>query len=669
MDGGDPGAPSPALVELDPRLSIADSPVVMIGKNPTGIQTTRFSSNGSASSQVIQATVPDSVVINSRMRLYGSLRFTYNFTVTGTGAQTVTAALSPGDAISCRAYPLHAGLTAGSLQLGNAETSWNQLWYPAIARLADDDDSRETRSCASRSDVFANAQDGWALPIDPYGNAVNTQFRCPGNAATTRIYFVNAAGGELVPGNAASVYYPTGGGAGGPSLQLGADGVLRAVAGSGFTGGQTIAVTIAVDSAEPLLFGGCTFGGVRNAVRAGIARVQRLALTLAYDANAARVLVTRAGANNPSTCNWNCTGISYATGGIAFANFALELEILTPALGVNLPITAYTPSYRVNASNPVQGIANLATNMQMVPTGASGATQMIVAQPIQLARIPSHIVIYVRPAGGVYSAVGNEGLWNFSIASLTLQIANQTCLAGWTQQQLYEETVRSGFFNLTWQEFCGQANVGTVGRRPTTGSFICLRPGISFPLPADACAGAFYQTTFSATATVYNTNSAMSATQSFPSTATPTTWTLAPEMVICTVDPTIVACERGLAKEIAPTLAPAEIAASVPNAVEAPHLLGGSFADHLGKAWGLVKKYGPGLVKPALEAAAPHLAKYGRKLGAHIADRTGLTKVVGKEAVERLRGNGMAGGVVSGGVVSGGGDCGPGGKRGRWSNY
>ena len=64
-----------------------------------------------------------------------------------------------------------------------------------------------------------------------------------------------------------------------------------------------------------------------------------------------------------------------------------------------------------------------------------------------------------------------------------------------------------------------------------------------------------------------------------------------------------------------------------------------------------MKKYGPGLVKPALEAALPHLKKAARGVGAHIADRTGLTKLVGKEAVERLRGNGG----VSGGVVSGGG--------------
>ena len=155
------------------------------------------------------------------------------------------------------------------------------------------------------------------------------------------------------------------------------------------------------------------------------------------------------------------------------------------------------------------------------------------------------------------------------ITKVELQYANQTLLSNASTEWLYEETVRSGVSNKSWAEFSGfvQASASggafaSAGLLPSSGGIVALRPGHSFPLPAEATPGSLYQTTISATVTFFN----QTQTDELP------------ELVMVFVDAIQIAADKGFAREFAPMLDPATIAASEPTGIEHPHLVGGGMS-------------------------------------------------------------------------------------------
>lgn len=553
-----------AIVSVDARLAVSGAPLVTVGKNATGIQTMNFpSGSGSGASQNITCIFPEAVVIDSRFRVNGTLKIKVSMTIPANGAGAnlpVGTAIRFGDQIAPRANCLHKGWSVAQLTTGNVDSTWSPMWAQVVDHFTDDATSQQFRQHASRTAMFKDNQAGYGSVNDVMAGLANSVAMHPGNGSA-KMMFLDASGNPLADGATLSMA----GGVGVWTYSASQNALVNTTANVQVNAVQTLSFYVGITASEVLNFGGCDFGPLRSAQKAGFARIQRANLSFTYDNDAARVLCLRDGSlgQDPTPAFATIWSATYLPG-IGQSAFSMDVTTLLPAMNVELPATVYHPSFKILPTNPATG--NTATPPWTTNGGNILApfTQQLIASPMTLSRVPTHIILYVRPAQGIYAST--EAMWTMPITGVELQYANQTLLSNASPEWLYEETIRSGVSNKSWAEFSGFIQASASGNAlavggliPSSGGIIALRPGHSFPLPAESTPGSLYQTTISAKVTYFN------------QTATPVT----AELVMIFVDAIQIAADKGFAREFAPMLDPATIAAAEPTGIEHPHLVGG----------------------------------------------------------------------------------------------
>lgn len=609
MAEADSGGAS-AIVSIDPRLAVSGVPLVTVLKNATGIQTMNFpSGSGAGSSQNITCIFPEAVVVDPRIRLRGSLRIQVELKIPNNVAAENTIRF--GDQIAPRAYPLHKGWSVANLTMGNVDNVWSPLWGQVVDYFADDATSQQFRPGASRSPIYADVQAGYGGANDAMVGLGNSTAMRPGNA-TSDIFFCDPTTGVELSDGGAGITASSG-----TWVYRKSDNSLRCSAAS--SGPFTLTFAVCVQSSELLMFGGCDFGPVRSHRKAGFARIQRANLSFTYDSDPAKVLMVRSGSFGMPGCPAN--GVNTSTNfysvltylpSVGQSGFSLDVTTLMPAMNVELPATVYHPSFKVLPTNPVTlnstiGVYNGGANNYSNPF-----TAQLVAAPMTLSRVPEYIIIYARKAQGNYRA--DESQWTLPIQRLELQYANATLLTSASKEWLFEESVRSGLSNKSWPEYNGfiqQCASGygvstAAGLCASSGGFVVLRPGISFPLPAEATAGSLYQTTISATATIINQTGYTSIT---------------PELVMIFIDSVQIASDKGFAREFAPMLEPATIAMAEPTGVEHPHMVGGGLpgfgtrAESIMGGYASASRQGAGIIQDMWDKHKDKLPGWAGKVG------------------------------------------------------
>lgn len=597
-----------AIVSVDARLAVSGAPLVTVGKNATGIQTMNFpSGSGAGSSQNITCIFPEAVVIDSRFRVNGTLKLAV--TVSCPASSCVIAvgqAIRFGDQIAPRANPLHKGWSVAQLTTGNVDSTWSPMWAQVVDHFADDATSQQFRQHASRTPVFKSSQDAYGSVNDAMAGFANSVAMHPGNG-NARMMFLSSTGAPAsgVVGSETTYAFAGTGATGIFKYNAAQNALVCSTAQASTANVITLTFYVSIIASEVLNFGGCDFGPLRSAQKAGFARIQRANLSFTYDNNSDRVIQLRDGSFGTSGTPWTWT--SAYISGTGQTAFSMDIITLLPAMNVELPATVYHPSYKILPTNPATGTAVLNPWNSNGRTILNPWTTTLTASPMTLSRVPTHIIIYVRRAQGVYKP--GEAMWTMPITRVELQYANQTLLSNASQEWLYEESVRSGLCNKSWAEFSGFLQASASGNAlaaggllPSSGGIVALRPGHSFPLPAESTPGSLYQSTISATVTFFN------------QTQTDET----PELVMLFLDAIQIASDKGFAREFAPMLDPATIASSEPTGIEHPHMVGGGMAAFHARARSQLGTAQDDSVRPNakfMAQAMPYLQRSGGSMG------------------------------------------------------
>lgn len=584
------------VVVGDARLAIPGRPLVAISKNVSTTQTTFFGSGQpTGAQQVINCQFPDSIVIDTAIRLQGTLRYSLSptFAANAIGSAPSTGnkpwVFTFGDAIAPRAFPLHCAIQSGKWSVGNADSDYQQLFNPVLARLVDDENSQQWRTCASRPDVFYNNQDAYGSAMDTMAAFGSGSATRPGNGSA-RMYWTDANGAALTGNTTTGNFQFT------PATNCWTQ--ITDIAAP-----ATPVFYFAIDSSELLMMGGLQFGSPREPPHSGLARILKAALTLNLDSSAAKTISTRLGSGATAVTfasglppNNGCSAVTASYLSSAFANFGLQVTTLGPAMGVPVPPLAYHPTYRLQASNPATASSALAA----WPAGgslASPTTTQLVTQTISLSVVPSRIFIYARPAGG--NIASSLGTWRFGISSVSISYGNGTYLTNAPPAWLYQESVRCGL-NMSYPEWLGYTNT-SAGFTPLCGPILVLEPGKSFEIPGTTCPGSQYNTQLVVRLTVYNQT---------PASATP-------ELVLVTEESMQTRADKGQVYNVQPIVAGNEIAAAVPNDYSAP-MTGGSWLSKGREIWNRANELHNKFGRPAMEfakAVYPHLGGAGVATG------------------------------------------------------
>ena len=121
-------------------------------------------------------------------------------------------------------------------------------------------------------------------------------------------------------------------------------------------------------------------------------------------------------------------------------------------------------------------------------TVAPGASVNLRSQTITLSQIPDLLVIYAKP-----SLTGNNNIGDYylPVKDIRLNFNNVAgILSSMTTEQLFHISQNNGL-DVDYNEYLGHAWTGQTGNGKIglSGSFLVLRPGIDFALPAGVASG------------------------------------------------------------------------------------------------------------------------------------------------------------------------------------
>lgn len=144
------------------------------------------------------------------------------------------------------------------------------------------------------------------------------------------------------------------------------------------------------------------------------------------------------------------------------------------------------PIYRiqVNPSSNVTPVAAVPVAGAAPPTGTPFVSSMIT-----FSEIPSRIYVFAQPTQASLT-MGHPDFTYMYCGGLVVNWQNQQYMIGAQREQLYTSAVDAGYA-FPWENFNGTCVFGGAGQTTigTSGSIICLRPGIDFPLEAGQAVG------------------------------------------------------------------------------------------------------------------------------------------------------------------------------------
>jgi hypothetical protein len=309
----------------------------------------------------------------------------------------------------------------------------------------------------------------------------------------------------------------------------------------------------------------------------------------------ARVLRTTTAAGR-TVSNIRLVNYSSAQQG-PFKNAKVNVQYLTPSLDIPLPAKSIVPY--------LEFPRYISTGFESV---AAYTETTLVSQTIVLPQIPDMLVIYAKP--DTYDPT--DGDWYLAPRKITLNFDNFAgLLSSHTTAELYHMSNRCGL-EMNYDQWAGEAFSREGEVIPTTGGFLCLKPGESFALQSGQAPSLIGNFTLQFNYTVYNQSGV----------------TKRPVLYVITINSGFFETLAGSSRIIKGVLSEADIisAEPAPAGVEERRLVGAGFFDRLG-SWLSKAKDIYHATKPAVSAIKGHLPEgsvksalsavgYGRSGGA-----------------------------------------------------
>jgi hypothetical protein len=455
---------------VDPRV-LQTKPKYAVEKGALSLTNQSFTSIANSDSQVAwNVQVPsENIFVDREIRWAGSVKLSVTLTRAANIANGAPVVV-PGLHFAPAAFPFHQCVSTMSTTINDATTSINTSDVMSqILRLADQSAARKQRTCPTMLDRYAAYPDSADVaihnsPLDSYGASYNPDEQP--NGAWGRLTFTAGTGTAITNGLPVN---DTGGASQGP-----------------FT------FVVEVQSSEKLLLSPFIFAddhGLSTGLF-GVQNIQVLA-NLAAPSRALRF----AGSYFASA-----PVVTYSTS-TPFTSPKLNVQFLTPALDVPLPPKSIVPYMEYpRYITPVTASWNAAT------TGLGLLnTSQVTSNTITLPNIPDLLMIYARSTPTTL-----QGDYVNPISQISINFDNFSgLLAGHTQEQLYEMSVKNGLdmdWN-TWSGVAALANAGALaasgrGAVATAGGPLVLRPGRDIVLQAGQAPGLVGNFTFQFTAQI-----------------------------------------------------------------------------------------------------------------------------------------------------------------------
>lgn len=195
---------------------------------------------------------------------------------------------------------------------------------------------------------------------------------------------------------------------------------------------------------------------------------------------------------------WSHNNLNAASGtitatNVSFSSAEILMHYMSPPLGQPLPdLVAYS------WSKPT-------LYQQSAPAIAPGASLTTTSQTIQLDTVPARVYIWGDQVDSLMDATQTD-CTPLTIPNISIRYGTQSnLLADMTPQDLWSMSRANGV-NVTWNQWNGTLSPQT-GHVTGTGAWLCIMPGINFPLPNSACPGLGIRQTMQITATLQNYSS------------------------------------------------------------------------------------------------------------------------------------------------------------------
>ncbi len=160
-------------------------------------------------------------------------------------------------------------------------------------------------------------------------------------------------------------------------------------------------------------------------------------------------------------------------------------SISVPMLEEQLPRSISLPHYRMLVNTtPTQTLASVVPTLGVTPTGTPFSSQVI-----NYPCIPSRLYVFCAPALTSKSVTTPDFTAQFC-GGLSLQWNSRTALMTSVQrEQLYTQAVDAGLA-VPWEQWDGAFRFSSAGTAVgSSGSILCIRPGVDFDLEAGTVVG------------------------------------------------------------------------------------------------------------------------------------------------------------------------------------
>ena len=411
--------------------------------------------SASNSALIFNVQVPSENVVLGRDILIST---GITFTIQGTGVDAGDLFLDIGNTDSLQAFPFNSLLNTATAQINNTTVSINtQDVLPSILRM---NDSRELYRYNSMTPSLPDQA------YAEYADAVGTN-NSPLASYSTASYDLDQVPRGAFPISVVSVVHNITGG--------GTDAQLQST-----DPDDTWTVVLSTVVAEPLFLSPFIWGNPEFNSQ-GLLGINNISFTFNIDAQCKRLWSSSNNYITSITLGQNGQGNGFTSATVV----GVKNTPTNPA--VLMRFLSTQPSDLIQTKNIVPYIdyPRYLTVSGNNPSMASGATQTLIANNLQINQIPDLFLITVRKPMSQQNY--SDSMSQFIINSITVNLNNQSgLLSSASQYDLWRMSSRNGSAQ-SFVEFGGQAQANTGNGKGavvfTTGSVLVINPAYDLSLP------------------------------------------------------------------------------------------------------------------------------------------------------------------------------------------